>query len=106
MRVLGSVLLLSERMNDMDESTRLYDIGYSPAFIQAIRDIVARDDNYGKWAEDCEKREGIPVSFWRVAEEMCLSTEDDRYSTDWVWVVESAVRRRACRALVFLLGSQ
>lgn len=79
--------------------------GYSAAFLQAVRDLVARDYGGGCWAEDCDKRDGIPVSFWDVAGEMELSTESDRFVTDWVWVVESDIRRRCCRALAFLLES-
>jgi hypothetical protein len=82
----------------------LVGVGYSPAFLRAVRDLVGRDVNGGCWADDCVRRDGIPVSFWDVAGEMCLSTEDDRFCSDWVWVVESDVRRRAARALAFLLG--
>lgn len=83
---------------------RLFGFGYSPAFLEAARDLVARDENGGVWVGGCEKRDGIPVSFWAVAEEMGLDTGDEHFVSDWVWVVESRIRNRSTRALVCLLG--
>lgn len=102
------VVMLRELADGIERSSaglegRLVGAGYSPVFLGAVRDLVARDVNGGCWADDCEKRDGIPVSFWAVAEEMELSTESDRFTTDWVWVVESDIRRRATRALAFLI---